>query len=239
VRTRLKVCCIASPEEARLAIAHGADALGLVGQMPSGPGPIDDALIAEIARLTPPPVATFLLTSRTEPEDVVSHVLATGVNTVQLVDEVPDETYRLLRARAPRVRIVQVLHVQDAGRGGDVIGEARRIEAHVDALLLDSGRPNAAVKELGGTGRTHDWSVSARLVASVKRPVFLAGGIRPENIGEAVRAVRPFGIDLCSGVRVNGRLDAGKLARLAAQLREADEHLHAQTGAPARAQHGS
>lgn len=222
MRTRLKVCCIASPEEARLAIAHGADALGLVGQMPSGPGPIDDALIAEIARLTPPPVATFLLTSRTEPENVVSHVLATGVNTVQLVDEVPDETYRLLRARAPRVRIVQVLHVQDAGAGGGVIGEAHRIAAHVDAFLLDSGRPNAAVKELGGTGRTHDWSVSARLVASVKRPVFLAGGIRPENIGEAVRAVRPFGIDLCSGVRSNGRLDADKLADLVARMHQAD-----------------
>jgi phosphoribosylanthranilate isomerase len=218
VRTRLKVCCIASADEARLAIRLGADALGLVGAMPSGPGPIDDDLIAHIARTVPPPIATFLLTSRTEPDDVVAHVLAAGVNTVQLVDAVPQATYAALRRRAPAVRIVQVLHVCDEG----VLDEARRLEPSVDAFLLDSGRPAAAIKELGGTGRVHDWTISARLVAAINRPVFLAGGIRPENVADAIRTVRPFGIDLCTGVRVAGRLDETRLRSLISEMRVAD-----------------
>lgn len=218
MRTRLKVCCIASEGEAALAVRLGADALGLVGAMPSGPGPIDDELIARIARSVPAPVATFLLTSRTDPDDVVSHVLGAGVNTVQLVDAVPDATYAALRKHAPAVRIVQVLHVCDEG----VLNEARRLHDHVDVFLLDSGRPCAAVKELGGTGRTHDWQISARLVSQVRRPVFLAGGIRPENVREAIRTVRPFGIDLCTGVRTEGRLNGGRVRALLAEMSAAD-----------------
>ncbi len=218
MRTRLKVCCISSLEEAALAVRCGADALGLVGEMPSGPGVIEDRLIAEIARHAPAGVATFLLTSRTDSDGVVSHVLASGVSTVQLVDEVAPDTYAALRRHAPGVKIVQVLHVQDE----DVLQQARRIENEVDAILLDSGRPGAAVKELGGTGRTHDWNLSARLVASTRRPVFLAGGIRPANVSEAIRTVRPFGIDLCSGVRTDGRLDETKLRELAGALRRSE-----------------
>ncbi len=218
VRTRLKVCCIASPEEAHLAVRLGADALGLVGPMPSGPGVIADDTIALIARSVPPGIATFLLTSRTNSEAIVEHVRGAGVNTVQLVDRVPDGAYVALRRHAPGVRIVQVLHVQDEG----VLAEARRVEPHVDAILLDSGRPSAAVKELGGTGRTHDWTLSARVVAKFAKPVFLAGGIRPENVAEAIRAVRPFGIDLCTGVRTEGRLVESKLRELVIAMRRAD-----------------
>ncbi len=187
--------------------------------MPSGPGPIADELIREIAVSAPPAVGTFLLTSRTEPDQVVEHVLGARVNTVQLVDDVPRETYDALRKHAPWVRIVQVLHVQD----GRVLDEARAIQDSVDAILLDSGRPNAAVRELGGTGRTHDWGVSARLAAESMIPVFLAGGMRPENVSEAVERVRPYGIDLCSGVRVNGRLDPTRLEALVAQIARADK----------------
>lgn len=218
MRTRLKVCCISSPEEATLAVRCGVDALGLVGEMPSGPGVIGDELIAEIARHAPAGVATFLLTSRTDPNGVVSHVRRAGVNTVQLVDEVDAGTYAALRKHAPGVKIVQVLHVEDE----DVLAQARRIESQVDAILLDSGHPGAAVKELGGTGRTHDWNLSARLVAATQRPVFLAGGIRPANVAEAIATVRPFGIDLCSGVRTDGRLDETKLRELVGAMRQAD-----------------
>lgn len=206
-RTRIKICCIASAEEAGLVVAAGADALGLVACMPSGPGPIPDHAIAEIAASAPPPVATFLLTSETEPDTVVDHVRRCGTNTVQLVDAVPLETYAALRARCPAVKIVQVLHVIDDG----TLEEARAVAPQVHALLLDSGRPTAAVKELGGTGRTHDWSVSRRIVAEAGKPVFLAGGLRPDNVAQAIASVRPYGVDLCSGVRTDGVLDATKL----------------------------
>lgn len=218
MRTRLKVCCIASVEEARTAVAAGADAVGLVARMPSGPGPIPDALIAEIAATVPPPVATFLLTSETDPAAIVEHVGRCRANTVQLVDAVPADAYAGLRRAHPAVRIVQVIHVEDQ----DSVEEARQAASHVDALLLDSGRPKLAVKELGGTGRVHDWTLSARIVAESPVPVFLAGGIRADNVAEAIRAVRPYGIDLCSGVRTDGRLDPAKLAALVAAMRAAD-----------------
>ena len=211
---RVKICCIASVEEAALAVRHGAAALGLVGRMPSGPGVIDDTLIAEIAASVPPGVATFLLTSETEPEAIVDHVRRCGTNTVQIVDAVAPAAYRALRQAAPGLKIVQVIHVT----GPESLDEAKALAPLIDALLLDSGRPQARIKELGGTGRVHDWSLSQRIVAEVSRPVFLAGGIRPDNAAEAARQVRPFGIDLCTGARRDGRLDAERLRGLFAAL---------------------
>lgn len=197
-----------SVAEARLAVSAGASALGLVGKMPSGPGVIDDGLIAEIAAIVPPPVATFLLTSETRADAIVDHVRRVGTNTVQLVDRVEAGAYAAIRRALPQVKIVQVLHVADAG----VVDEARALAGAVDAFLLDSGNPNMAVKQLGGTGRVHDWDLSRRIVESVDRPVFLAGGLRADNVAEAVARVQPFGLDLCSSVRSQGRLDARKLA---------------------------
>ena len=206
---RIKICCIASVEEARLAIDAGASALGLVSAMPSGPGPIPDDAIAAIARTVPPPLATFLLTCRQDAAAVAQQVIASGCNTVQICDELAGRQYTALRRALPNVRLVQVVHVE----GEPSIREAIEVAPHVDALLLDSGRPKSAVKELGGTGRVHDWSVSRAIVENSPAPVFLAGGLNSENVGEAIRHVRPFGVDVCSGVRTDGRLDVDKLNR--------------------------
>lgn len=210
---RVKICCIADVDEAWLAIRHGASALGLVSAMPSGPGPIAEERIAEIAAQVPPPIATFLLTSLQEPDAVIAQQRRCGCNTLQLVDAFPIDGYAKLRAALPGVRIVQVIHVT----GPTALDEAQAIAAHVDAILLDSGNPALAVKELGGTGRTHNWEYSRQIVARIARPVFLAGGLRAENVAAAAHAVSPFGIDVCSGVRTNGRLDP---ERLAAFMRE-------------------
>ncbi|MBS0190499.1 MAG: phosphoribosylanthranilate isomerase [Phycisphaerales bacterium] len=212
---RIKVCCISSPDEARIAIEAGAHALGLVSSMPSGPGPISDELIGEIARRVPPGVDTFLLTCKHDAASIIDQLRRTHCRTVQLVDEVEEGAYARIRRELPNVRIVQVIHVQDRG----AIEEARAAAGEVDAILLDSGRPKAAIKELGGTGRTHDWAVSAALCRAVSVPVYLAGGLNEFNAPEAVRAVRPFGLDLCSGVRSNGRLDAAKLRSFVAAVR--------------------
>ncbi|MGI9492896.1 MAG: phosphoribosylanthranilate isomerase, partial [Geminicoccaceae bacterium] len=206
-RTRIKICCISSLEEAALAVEHGADALGLVGPMPSGPGVIDNRLIAEIATTVPPPVATFLLTSETSPDAIIDHARTCGTNTVQLVDHVTPSDYQALRTGLPGVRLVQVIHVE----GPSSIDDARTMGDLADALLLDSGRVSLPVKELGGTGRTHDWSLSREIVQVSPCPVFLAGGLKLENVGQAIREVRPYGVDLCTGVRTDGRLDAVKL----------------------------
>jgi phosphoribosylanthranilate isomerase len=215
--TRVKICCIMSVAEARLAVSAGASALGLVGPMPSGPGVIDDALIAEIAAVVPPPIATFLLTSETRADAVIDHLRRCGTNTVQLVDRVEAGAHAIIRRALPQVKIVQVLHVTD----DDIVDEARTLADAVDGFLLDSGNPKLAVKELGGTGRVHDWDLSRRIVEIVDRPVFLAGGLRADNVAEAVARVRPFGLDLCSSVRTQGRLDGEKLAAFFAAVNHA------------------
>ena len=206
---RIKICCISSLEEAGLAVQFGASALGLVGQMPSGPGVISDNLIFEIVRQVPPPIGTFLLTSETDAQAIISHQKKVNTNTVQIVDALESGTYTEIRHALVGVKIVQVIHVT----GEESLDEAQRIAPEVDALLLDSGNPNLAVKELGGTGRTHNWAVSRRIVESVAVPVFLAGGLKPENVREAIEAVQPFGLDLCSGVRTEGKLDPFKLEK--------------------------
>jgi phosphoribosylanthranilate isomerase len=208
-RVRVKVCCIMSVEEAHLAVRHGAAALGLVSRMPSGPGVIDEARIAEIAARVPPPVGTFLLSSATTVEELVGQHRRTRTSTIQLVDSVPRENLRALREALPGVRLVQVIHVASAAS----LDEALSVASEVDALLLDSGNPTLSVKELGGTGRVHDWEVSRRIRERSPIPVFLAGGLRPENVVDAVRRVGPFGVDICSGLRTNGALDEEKVAR--------------------------
>jgi phosphoribosylanthranilate isomerase len=212
--TRFKVCCIGGREEAALAIRYGASALGLVSEMPSGPGVIPEHLIREIAASTPPAVSTFLLTSRTDPDEIAEQHRRCGTTAIQLVDRIEPDAYDQLRAALPGVRLVQVVHVTDPESLDESVEAAR----HADALLLDSGRPDLAVKELGGTGRTHDWEVSRSIREAVEVPVFLAGGLGPENVAEAVRAVRPFAVDVCSGLRTAGRLAEAELARFVAAL---------------------
>lgn len=209
-RPRVKICCISSIEEAGLALKYGASALGLVGNMPSGPGVIDDRLISNIVKSIPPAISTFLLTSETTAKKIIAHYRRVNTTTIQIVDELPKSAYAILRAELPNVKLVQVIHVIDQNS----VTEAIEISGYVDAILLDSGNPNLPVKELGGTGRTHNWELSRQIRESIGIPVFLAGGLNKNNIKEAIEKVQPFGVDICSGVRTNGKLDEEKLAAL-------------------------
>ena len=199
-----------------LAIKYGASALGLVSEMPSGPGVIDDSSIAEIASKVPPPIATFLLTSKQNADDIILQHSKTRTSTLQLVDHLPDEKLLILRDKLPAIKLVQVIHVLDESS----IDEAKKVQHFVDALLLDSGNPRLKVKELGGTGRTHNWEISRNIVESVNIPVFLAGGLNPQNVNEAIKAVQPYGLDICSGVRTNGLLDEEKLKKFIRKVNE-------------------
>ena len=204
---RIKVCCISTIEEAEQAIRYGAAALGLVSHMPSGPGVIPDDLIAEIARTVPPPIATFLLTARQDADSIADQHSVCGTSTLQLVDSVTPSELQRLRRKVPNVKLVQVIHVL----GENSLEEAKSLEGLVDALLLDSGNPTLHIKELGGTGRIHNWEISRRICSEVKVPIFLAGGLSAENVSQAIERVQPFGLDLCSGVRTGGQLDVQKL----------------------------
>ncbi|MBS0658790.1 MAG: phosphoribosylanthranilate isomerase [Verrucomicrobia bacterium] len=211
---RVKICCIQNEEEARLAIACGASALGLVGAMPSGPGPIPDEVIGRVAATVPPPIATFLLTSETTAAGIAAQHARCRTSVIQLCDHLPSSIYAELRALLPAIKLVQVVHVE----GPESVEYALAAAEHVDALLLDSGRLSLAVRELGGTGRVHDWKLSRQIRDQARVPIFLAGGLRPENVRRALVAVQPFGLDLCSGVRTNDRLDEAKLRAFMAAI---------------------
>jgi phosphoribosylanthranilate isomerase len=210
----VKICCITSPEEAALAIESGAHAIGLVSRMPSGPGVIDEQRIAQIAASIPKYIDSFLLTSETTVKGILEQHARCRTTTVQFVDKLSTDVLGTLSDAMGEIKRVQVIHVN----GDEAVEEALRVSALVDAILLDSGKPDLAVKELGGTGRTHDWSISRKIVECVECPVLLAGGLNWGNVDEAMRSVGPMGIDVCSGVRSDGKLDEAKLKQLMHRL---------------------
>jgi phosphoribosylanthranilate isomerase len=214
VKVRVKICCISSVTEAAIAVRQGASALGLVSAMPSGPGVIAEETIAEIAVTVPPGVATFLLTSQRDADSIIAQQRRCRTNTIQLCDAVEPGCHEKLRAALPGIALVQVIHVT----GPEAVTEAVSVAANVDAILLDSGNQKLAVKELGGTGRKHDWRISRQIVEAVRVPVYLAGGLNPDNVAEAIAQVRPFGLDICSGLRTNGQLDEEKVRRFFANI---------------------
>jgi phosphoribosylanthranilate isomerase len=209
LKPRIKICCIKNVEEAALAISCGASAIGLVSQMPSGPGVIDETTIAEIASTVPPPIGTFLLTCKQDVDGIISQHRRCRTNCIQLCDALISGAYQDLRSALPGISIVQVIHVT----GPQSVEDAIAVAPHVDAILLDSGNQSLTVKELGGTGRVHDWGLSRRIREELNLPMFLAGGLTPQNVRQAIEEVGPFGLDLCSGVRTDGDLDPAKLRR--------------------------
>ncbi len=206
-KIRVKICCISSVEEAMLALSYGASAIGLVGQMPSGPGIISNQQILEITTSLPPTLSTFLLTSETQPKAIIDHYKQVNTSTIQIVDQVETSAYQQIRNELPHVKIVQVIHVLN----GESVRQAIDVSPYVDAILLDSGNPNLPTKELGGTGRIHNWDLSQTIRMKVDVPIILAGGINSNNVKQAIDHVKPFGVDLCSSVRTNGKLDENKL----------------------------
>ncbi len=214
-KPRVKICCIASVAEAWMAIEHGASAIGLVSAMPSGPGPIPETSIAEIAATVPPGVNSFLLTCRQDAAAIIDQQRRLRVNTLQLCDRLPAGAHRELRDALPGISLVQVVHVT----GPESVEEAIAVAPQVDAVLLDSGNQSLEIKELGGTGRTHDWSLSRKIREAIDVPLFLAGGLKPHNVAAAIQEVEPFGIDVCSGLRTDGALDRHKLDAFFSEIR--------------------
>jgi len=198
-----------------MAVEAGANAIGLVSAMPSGPGPIPEDLIAEIAAIVPPGVSSFLLTCFQDATSIIDQQRRLRVNTIQICDRLTSGSYQEIHDALPGIKLVQVIHVT----GPESVDEAIAVAPHVDAILLDSGNQSLAIKELGGTGKTHDWSLSRKIREAIDVPIFLAGGLNPTNVAAAIREVQPFGIDVCSGLRTEGDLDPQKLSEFIRAIR--------------------
>jgi len=215
---RIKVCCIQSLEEAQLAIDNGAAALGFVSDMPSGPGILADSEIRGIIDRIPPTYSTVLLSSRTDPQAIVEHQRETNANTLQLVAGVTPDDFTRAKESMPGIALIKVIHVQNAKS----INLAKEYSDVASAILLDTGNPKSRKPKLGGTGVTHDWAISKMIVKTCAVPVFLAGGLSPKNVEEAIQTVRPFGVGVCSALRPKGRLDSSLLREFVSRANRAD-----------------
>lgn len=210
---------MASFETVEQAIAAGADGVGFVCAVPTSPRTIALEAVAEIVRQVPPSIATFLLTSESSVAGIAAQVAQTGVSTVQLIAPLPVCELQALAERLPRTQRIQVIHVEEPG----ALEQIDRTAEYVDGFLLDSGQPSSVTPTYGGTGKTHDWAISAACVQRSSKPVYLAGGLHPGNVAEAIRRVRPHGVDVCSGVRTHGQLDPEKLKAFIAVVRSVQD----------------
>ena len=203
------------------AIEAGVDAVGFVCAEPASIRTIKKIDAASIAATIPPPINSFVLNSETTASEIAEVVRLVKAHTVQVVSDIgPNESEELARL-IPSTHRVQVIHIQSKGD----LQLIDRYAPFVHAFLLNSGKSTGDGPISGGTGRVHDWSLSAQFVQQSPLPVFLAGGLSAENVGRAIRTVRPFGVDLCSGARSKGRLDPDKLTAFVQAVRMTDDEL--------------
>jgi phosphoribosylanthranilate isomerase len=212
---RVKICGIRRVEDALAAVAAGADAVGcLVALDHPAPDEIDPAVARTIFEALPPFVARVLVTHRTGLADVTALMRETCATVAQLHGEFPTVAIPALREALRYATIVKTVHVT----GEESIAAAAAASRAADAILLDT----KARGLIGGTGTTHDWSISARVVATSAKPVILAGGLTPENVAEAIARVRPFAVDVNSGTRgADGFKDHVRIAAFIAAARMA------------------
>lgn len=206
---RVKVSCVRSPEEARRAVSFGAAAIGVASHVPFTSAGLSDEEITAIASAVEPEVGTFLLTDLEDPAAIAEQAVRCGVNTVQLWSELSAAAYVEIRRSAPDLSIAQTIHVVDEG----AIEKARELAGVADALVLGSTNPEPPFRWDSPHGRTHDWQISRRIAESAMIPVILSGGLTHLNVADAVRAVRPYGVEVCSGVRRDGALDTSMLVQ--------------------------
>ena len=215
---KVKICGIKRVEDANLAIEAGADALGfLVGQTHTSADFISPLTAKTIAASLPPGATPVLVTHLTDPDDVLNLAALVGMNTVQLHGEIWPEDVARLRRAAPNLTFLKAFHVTDEaslGYGDEFVGL-------VDGFVLDT--VNSRTGQIGGTGQTHDWRLSRRIVERHPSiPVILAGGLHPENVAEAIAAVGAFGVDVNSGTKgPDGFKAEGKVRAFVTNARQA------------------
>lgn len=202
---RVKICGNRTSDDLTLAGRMGADAVGLiVGVRHRTEDALAPATAAMLLRDVPVYVNSVLVTHLLTAAGVLELYQAVPASTIQLHDEIAVAEVEAIRRAIPYVPLIKAVGVTSE----DAIGTARLFEPYVDALLLDTHVGD----RIGGTGVAHDWSISRRIVASANKPVILAGGLRPENLIHAVETVRPYGVDVNSGVEFpNGEKDPDRL----------------------------
>lgn len=200
---RIQIAGVSSLEEALAAADAGVDALGFTVRLPTGVhDDLTEAKARGIVAALPPFVASVAITYVDTPREAVELCRYLGVTTLQLHGPFPTQEIPVLRVGLPHLKIIRAVHVT----GPEAVAQARALARQVDALILDTYDP--ATGRHGATGKTHDWTISRQIVDGVPVPVILAGGLTPDNVADAIAAVRPWGVDVHTGIeRPDGSRD--------------------------------
>jgi len=197
VTMKVKICGITNTNDARMAAKFGADALGfLIGIRHKSEDVILPEEAKKIISACPPFVTTVMVTHLLESESIISLFREIGTTAIQLHDEIKLDEIKAIRKALPTVRLIKAVHITDLKES---LRRARIFERIVDAIVLDT--INLKEDRIGGTGLTHDWQISKQIKESVSIPIILAGGLNPSNVQEAIRTVRPYAVDVNTGVK--------------------------------------
>jgi len=212
---KVKICGVRTAEDAVKCVEAGADAVGML--LAPSPRRITPVQAGEIVKILPPFVTPVIVMMPSSAGEAVEMARMVNPGAIQLQGDEPPEMLADIRRALPGIRLIKAVHVG----GGDELEKARAYEQVADAILLDTMSPNK-----GGSGQTHDWAVSRTIAASIKKPVVLAGGLGPGNVAAAVRAVKPYAVDVASGVEGEGRVK--DMALIEKFIRNAKEALDGQ-----------
>ena len=203
---RVKICGLTRDADLRAAIDAGADAVGVITEVPvDSPREVDPAKAADLLADVPPFVTATLVTMPESAERAVDLVRMAGPDAIQLHGEWTPDEIGFIRAETER-KVLLAVDADDPVRAEEFDGVA-------DALVVDSTDDAGA----GGTGETHDWEATGNLAARLRTPVVLAGGLTADTVSEAVRIADPFAVDVSSGVELtDGRKDHNAVARFVA-----------------------
>lgn len=199
--TRVKICGVRTVEDALGCAAAGADAIGVLVNVKVSPRRITVERARDIARRLPPFVTPVIVMMPSSHDEVIDAALRVRPGAIQLHGNEPPEMLFRIKQALPGIRIIKTIHVGS----GNEIQTALSYEGAADGLLLDTSSPAK-----GGSGVTHDWEISRGIVSSVKMPVILAGGLSPSNVEDAIRTVKPFAVDVSSGVEPRGQRTRSK-----------------------------
>ena len=191
--TRVKVCGLTTESDLAAAVDAGADAVGVICDVPvDTPREVSVERAAELADSTPPFVTSVLVTMADDLADAVDLVDAVEPDALQLHGDTSPDALASLRADVDADLLLAV----DA----DDVTSAEAYDDVVDGLIVDTAGEDGG----GGTGLTHDWDRTRDAAADLESPVILAGGLTPANVADAVRTVEPFAVDVASGVEQRG-----------------------------------
>ncbi|MHC1631247.1 MAG: phosphoribosylanthranilate isomerase [Methanotrichaceae archaeon] len=199
--TRVKICGIRNESERDCVVSAGADAIGFVVEIPISRRSISKETARSLIEGLSPFVTSVIVTAPDSVEEAANLARATRADVIQVHDTLGLEDLKELQKRIPQKIVAATAVHPDAEENLQVLADV------ADAVLLDTFKKG----KLGGTGEVHDWNVSAGLVRDLNVPVILAGGLDSENVAQAVKRVRPYAVDVSSGVETDGKKDCQKV----------------------------